>query len=589
MQIERQLMTPISISFDNTPLKQVLDELRDVHGINIVVDEPALQEAGIHLDSPITIKLDKVSLRSSLNLLLRNVKLTYMIKHDVLNITTEEHGRGKLLSTTYPVADLVIPVESHGDGRTMPSVWDQGSQTNMPSTSPTPLMAPMGLINGTPTGTASGSNGFNASNNVPSSSQPQVSKKGPHNTTEDQLIKLITSTISPRTWGEMGGPGTIEYHPLTMSLTINQTPDIQEQIQDLLAALRRLLDQEVAIEIRLISVSEDFFERIGVNFSMNILTDNANRRFEPALMTNANVFDQARFINAFNPGRFIAGLTPAGTLTPTLDIPIAPNSFFQTVPNYGGYVPGLGVGLAFLSDIQVFLFMEAVQGDLRSNVMQAPKITAFNGQFATLLANDQQPFLTNVSLVALAGGQVAFQPNSSLLPVNSTILSIQPVISADRRFVRMNVALQLNNLSPAPPGAISAQQVSPFSPLAAVFPVVVPIFTSINDLGAGQPVLLTQYIQQPRTSSLSVNTTVSVPDGGTVVMGGLKLMSESRSEYGPPILSKLPYINRLFKNVGYGKTTSSMMMLVTPRIIIQEEEEFYATGFTAASTVIPNN
>ena len=40
-----------------------------------------------------------------------------------------------------------------------------------------------------------------------------------------------------------------------------------------------------------------------------------------------------------------------------------------------------------------------------------------------------------------------------------------------------------------------------------------------------------------------------------------------------PILDKIPYINRLFKNTGIGRDTSSLMMMVTPRIIIQEEEE----------------
>ena len=44
-------------------------------------------------------------------------------------------------------------------------------------------------------------------------------------------------------------------------------------------------------------------------------------------------------------------------------------------------------------------------------------------------------------------------------------------------------------------------------------------------------------------------------------------------ERGLPLMSKLPYINRLFKNVGIGRETESLMMMVTPRIIIQEEEE----------------
>ena len=40
-----------------------------------------------------------------------------------------------------------------------------------------------------------------------------------------------------------------------------------------------------------------------------------------------------------------------------------------------------------------------------------------------------------------------------------------------------------------------------------------------------------------------------------------------------PILSKVPWISRLFKNVGIGREAQSLMMMVTPRIIIQEEEE----------------
>jgi type II secretory pathway component GspD/PulD (secretin) len=42
---------------------------------------------------------------------------------------------------------------------------------------------------------------------------------------------------------------------------------------------------------------------------------------------------------------------------------------------------------------------------------------------------------------------------------------------------------------------------------------------------------------------------------------------------GVPILNKIPFISRLFKNTGIGRETDSLMLLVTPRIIIQEEEE----------------
>ena len=80
-------------------------------------------------------------------------------------------------------------------------------------------------------------------------------------------------------------------------------------------------------------------------------------------------------------------------------------------------------------------------------------------------------------------------------------------------------------------------------------------------------------VQLPTFQFVSVTTTVSVPDGGTVLLGGIKRLEEGREEFGVPLLSKVPYINRLFRNVGIGRETDSLMMMVTPRIIIQEEEE----------------
>jgi type II secretory pathway component GspD/PulD (secretin) len=80
-------------------------------------------------------------------------------------------------------------------------------------------------------------------------------------------------------------------------------------------------------------------------------------------------------------------------------------------------------------------------------------------------------------------------------------------------------------------------------------------------------------IQLPQTTTTNINTTVTVPDGGTVLLGGVKRMREQRLEYGVPVLSKTPLINRLFRNIGIGRRTDSLMLMVTPRIIILEEEE----------------
>ncbi len=77
----------------------------------------------------------------------------------------------------------------------------------------------------------------------------------------------------------------------------------------------------------------------------------------------------------------------------------------------------------------------------------------------------------------------------------------------------------------------------------------------------------------PPRSTVPPSGTVTVPDGGTVLLGGVKRLNEERKEFGVPVLSKTPLLNRLFRNVGIGRTTSSLMLMVTPRIIILEEEE----------------
>ncbi len=80
-------------------------------------------------------------------------------------------------------------------------------------------------------------------------------------------------------------------------------------------------------------------------------------------------------------------------------------------------------------------------------------------------------------------------------------------------------------------------------------------------------------IQLPNTTTNFITTTVTVPDGGTVLMGGVKTMTEQRIEYGVPVLSKTPLIDRLFRNVGIGRNSQSLMIMVSPHIIILEEEE----------------
>ena len=68
----------------------------------------------------------------------------------------------------------------------------------------------------------------------------------------------------------VGGPGSISGFENNLSLVVSQTQEVHEQIADLLEQLRRLQDLQVTIEVRFITLADNFFERIGVDFDLSI-------------------------------------------------------------------------------------------------------------------------------------------------------------------------------------------------------------------------------------------------------------------------------------------------------------------------------
>ncbi len=110
-KIREALDQPTQMEFVDTPLKDVVDYLRDLHHIEIQLDGPALKEAGVEDSTPITKNLKGISLRSALKLLLEELQLKFVIHNEVLLITSPTKAESDEYMTTkvYPVADLLVP------------------------------------------------------------------------------------------------------------------------------------------------------------------------------------------------------------------------------------------------------------------------------------------------------------------------------------------------------------------------------------------------------------------------------------------------------------------------------------------------
>ncbi|REK17213.1 MAG: general secretion pathway protein GspD [Planctomycetota bacterium] len=571
LEIEAKLRTPVSLKFRERPLSEVLEHLATLAAVNLYVDPLGLEDEGVGSDTPVTIDLtQEITLKSALTLILEPLHLSYVIQNEVLKVTSEQLCDGVTDARIYDVADLVIPIPNFTPNGRFGLQGAIAEAYNMTGTG-------VGLSPGS--AFVAGHDGSSASGLMSPEMQAQIAQLMPGDgrmasgmnqpigmgpggmgggaqADFDSLIELITTTVKPQTWDEVGGPGSISPFENNLSLVINQTEDVHEEIVDLLEQLRRNQDLQVTIEVRFITLSDTFFERIGVDFDFNIINTSATVDPDPLVPPRNK--------------REIVGLTPTGGFTQDLGIPFTQESFALAVPQFGTPVPVSQFGFAILSDLEAFLLVEAAQGDRRSNVLQAPKVTLFNGQQASVFDQTAMPFV--ISVIPVVGDfAAAYQPVITVLS-EGTALTVQAVISHDRRFVRLTVLPLFSQI-----GDVTEFTFSGSSTTSEAAAASESTGGEAGDSEAiAEEVTLTNdgvTVQLPNFSFVSVVTTVSVPDGGTVLLGGIKRLSEGRNEFGVPLLSKLPYLNRLFKNVGIGRETQSLMMMVTPRIIIQEEEE----------------
>src|SRR5690606_12389053 len=154
-----------------------------------------------------------------------------------------------------------------------------------------------------------------------------------------------------------------------------------------------------------IRLNDSFFERIGIDFDMNI-NDNTYIDVPPGLPPGT----------AFEGGPSATvgleaptSVTVFPRFTADLDMPFCQNNFGVTAPTIGGFDPAGAAtfGFAILSDIEAYFLVQAAQGDRRSNVLNAPKVTLFNGQQAFVSDTSQTPFV--ISVIPVVGEFAAAQ------------------------------------------------------------------------------------------------------------------------------------------------------------------------------------
>ena len=503
------------LEVDEMSLDNVIDFLRDYSGLSIHVKWPVLQTVGIEKDTTVTVHLTNVTFDKALRTILDDVggvnPLGYIVDGGVITISTRDDLSGMAYATTrtYDIRDLLFRVPN--------------------------FVAPTLSLQQAGQGGGGGGGGFgnvttNATNEGPNRQQ-----------IIDDIILLIQETIDPTSWRPTGEIGSVR--EMQGQLVVTQTAENHRRLMTLINQLREAKAIQISVESRFITVNTGFLESIGVDMDFFI---NLGSTLNPGVVIDPATGSP---VNMQLPGGSWMGNPANNNWSP---MGIFQNNSFANMITAGSPFGTKSVGAmltnsafsiagSFLDDIQVNFLIEATQAHHATRTLTAPRITLFNGQRSNLQIARQLQYVTEYEETAVTvqgSSSISFETEVTTQILNvGTVLDLEATVSADRRYVILTLHPQVSELIG---------------------------FRVVEGLG---------FVELPEQFIQSVQTTVSIPDGGTLLIAGQKRSAEVEREIGVPLLSKIPIINRAFTNRGKMRDEETLLILIKPTIIIQPEEE----------------
>ena len=503
IKINRRLDTqPVSINFDQTPFEDAINFLRDITGLNYVLTKEA-KDLVEGENVTVTLKLRDITLRHALRLILAtNENLNWRIEDGVIKIGTTAEKTEELILEFYDVTEIV--------------------QT--PPDFPAPELG-LNLAGG-------GGSGGGAAGGVLSFDEGDEESSGGQ-LDADKLQELIETRL-----GESDDDGSVE---ISGGILIVRKPlRAHENILKLLDALRRSVGVMVTVEARFVQIQDNLLEQVGIDIinnqgaPPNAPPDTFGQINQPrgAAAGPQNVQVGYNYTDAQGQTNVRAAVVNLLSSTAPAGLP------FNITPN-----GGIAIQYNFLDAFQLQAILEMVRKTQRSNIVNAPRITVFNGQRSHVLNIQQRAYIQDVEV-----NQTGVIPvlNPVIGIINSgAILEVRPTVSHDRRYVTLEVKPTLA------------------TELPARIPAPVTLAGGFTSIPIELPVITVQKLR----------ATVTVPDGGTVLLGGLKNSDDFEGVSGVPFLSRVPILNNLFRRQAFQELRASLVVLLKANITIIRDEE----------------
>ncbi len=342
----------------------------------------------------------------------------------------------------------------------------------------------------------------------------------------------VQDSTGAKYWDSEGG-GKIDIME-SGYLVVSANADYQKRVSVFLGEMRRFATAIVSIESKFLTISQNFLQEIGVDFRglggsgkgsvaqldnvTNRLDDNASRGLD-----NSGTGDEA---GAPTSGAFFNDGGDGDVRGRTENF--FNNRLSRNLSNTGG----LTAAWSWLDDLQLQTILRAVEKRSDVQLVNGQQLSVLNAQRAHVAIINQTSYVKDYE-VEVAQASFIADPKVDVIQ-DGVSLDVRPVISFDRKHITLNL-----------------------QPTVAELQLPIPTFTT-SLAGSTLPVTL----QLPTMTVRQFATTVTVPDGGSVLIGGLRevLTTERRAEV--PFFGKLPLVSFLFKQEGVADENTSLMVLI---------------------------
>lgn len=460
-------------------------------------------------------KLTNVPLKTAIEYLIKQVAgLTYRVQGNVVRITKPEFARGTPVIRVHPIGDLTMKINDF--------------------VAPNLILKPAGA---------------EADENSPANGKT-VDGTSTYGSGDD-LVTLIKDNVgeTAEVWTADGV--SIEAHG-DANLLVVAEPALQDAVARFLSDLRKFSGLVVNIEARFLTVTDNFLRDVGVdirglggNKGANASIDDVTNGLDDLAsngLDNGGVGVPANASGKPSSGAFFNDNSDGDYRGRTEHI--FDRNLGTTLSNIGGAV----VQWTLLDDTQLSVIWRAVQKKQEARVLQSPNLTVYNTQRANITLINQLAFVQDFDVEV---AQTAFIADPQISIIQDGLdLDVRPIVSNDRRYVTLQLQPTVATLKR-------------------------PLQTFTTSLGAfTTPVTL----QLPEITIQKAQTTVRVPNGGTLLIGGLKNIGTYDFKSETPILSKIPVVSFFFSRRGSSQEFSNLLIIIKARIVDLSEEEGHWAG-----------